>query len=158
MTFIDREHVRAEGIRVFPPLIPTAMLLAAWPLGIVAPLAHVGPGVRLAGWIVAGLGALLMAWALVQQYRRGTDPNPFGPTSRLVTDGPYRFSRNPVYVADLLLQTGIGLGLDWGWAIALLPATWLGLRILVIGHEERYLSRTFGDAYDAYCQRVRRWL
>ncbi len=134
------------------------MIVLAWVLDdSVAALAwDVGPW-RWGGLAVVLAGFGLMVWSIVHQYRRGTDPNPFGKTSHLVTDGPYAFSRNPIYLADILIQAGAGALFAWEWALLLLPVTWLGLRFLVIRNEERYLAELFGEEYTAYRQRVRRW-
>lgn len=159
MSVFDRDHVRLERTWVFPPLIPLAMLVLAWVLdGRVAVLAlRQTPGLIIAGSTILAIGAALMAWSIVHQFRRGTDPNPYAKTSALVTDGPYAFSRNPIYAADLLVQTGVGLLLAWEWALLLAPVTFVALRLLVIRNEERYLAQAFGAAYTEYCKRVRRW-
>ena len=76
----------------------------------------------------------------------------------LVTDGPFAFTRNPLYVTMTLLYVATAVAFDSLWALALLP---FGLAALVWGAilpEERYLSEKFGEDYDAYRRRVRRWL
>ncbi len=158
MALVNLKHINAEGTKVFPPLIPAAMLLLAWGLDQRLPFWEMPLSLRILGVVFALLGASLMTWAIVHQYKRGTDPNPFNETSALVTDGPYRYSRNPIYLADLLLQTGIGAAFAFEWTLPLLAVTWLGLRVLVIRNEERYLAELFGDEYLEYRQRVRRWL
>lgn len=158
MSLIDRDHVKHEGTKVFPPLIPITMLLVAWLLdGRVSVVAWEPGPWRWAGLAVAVVGLVLMAWSIMHQFRRGTDPNPYGKTSALVTDGPYAFSRNPIYLADIIIQTGVGALFALEWALLLLPVTWFGLWILVIRNEERYLADAFGDEYADYRQRVRRW-
>jgi protein-S-isoprenylcysteine O-methyltransferase Ste14 len=80
------------------------------------------------------------------------------PTTAIVATGPYRFSRNPIYLAFTLLQLGIGLWRNSLWVLALLvPAlamVWIGS----VAREERYLEAKFGDEYRRYCAKVRRWL
>ncbi len=75
-----------------------------------------------------------------------------------MTDGPFRYSRNPIYIADAVLYVGLALALDWIWALALLPFVLVVVRFGVIEREERYLERQFSDEYLRYKQRVRRWL
>lgn len=154
----DAAHVRDEGVRVLPPAYPAAALLIAWGLHAVWPLATLSAWLRWSGAALAAGGLALMAWALLHQMRRGTDPNPWAETKTLVTDGPYAVSRNPVYVGDIVIQAGLGLALGWWWAVVLLPLTWLCLRYLVIAREEAFLTRRFGQAYRDYVQRTRRWL
>ncbi len=84
--------------------------------------------------------------------------NPYKSTSFLMTDGPFRYSRNPIYIADAVLYVGLALALDWIWALALLPFVLVVVRFGVIEREERYLERQFSDEYLRYKQRVRRWL
>jgi protein-S-isoprenylcysteine O-methyltransferase Ste14 len=80
------------------------------------------------------------------------------PTTALVTGGPYRISRNPIYLALTLVY--LGLALAWGslWPVVLLAPLLIVMRYGVIGREERYLEARFGDAYRAYRAAVRRWI
>ncbi|HJQ92866.1 MAG TPA: isoprenylcysteine carboxylmethyltransferase family protein, partial [Candidatus Thermoplasmatota archaeon] len=112
----------------------------------------------LAGAALVAVGAGLFVVALREQARHRTDPNPWAETSALVTTGPYSWSRNPIYLADLVLQAGIGLAAGWWWALVLLPATWACLRFLVVRREERFLAVRFGTPYLEYRRRTRRWL
>jgi protein-S-isoprenylcysteine O-methyltransferase Ste14 len=75
-----------------------------------------------------------------------------------VIAGPYQFTRNPMYVGLLLLAAGMGLWMNTWWVFALLMPTLLIIDRYVIAREEQYLERRFGCEYDAYKQRVRRWL
>jgi protein-S-isoprenylcysteine O-methyltransferase Ste14 len=155
---LDREHIRRERIRVLPPVYPLTALAAAFLLDGAMPLGAVPAPVRWTGAGLAAAGLAVMVWALAAQWRAGTDPNPWAGTRRLVTTGPYRFSRNPIYACDLLLQAGIGLAAGWWWALVLLPATWAALRYFAIAKEERFLRSLFGPQYEGYCRRVRRWI
>jgi protein-S-isoprenylcysteine O-methyltransferase Ste14 len=84
--------------------------------------------------------------------------SPYKPTSALVVDGPYRYSRNPIYLADALIYIGISVVIDTLWPILLLPIALAVLQQGVIAREERYLERKFGDQYRQYQASVRRWL
>lgn len=79
-------------------------------------------------------------------------------TTAIVTDGLFRFSRNPIYVSDLLLYVGLSLALNTWWALALTPVLVLIMNVGVIAREEAYLERKFGNEYLRYKQQVRRWL
>lgn len=83
---------------------------------------------------------------------------PWSPSSELVTDGPYRFTRNPMYLGMAFLYSAIAVGFGLYWALVLLPLVILAVDRLVIAKEERYLTERFGDAYLSYKTEVRRWL
>jgi protein-S-isoprenylcysteine O-methyltransferase Ste14 len=106
--------------------------------------------------VAAGLG--LDFWSVALFRRAGTSPLPFRPATSFVARGPYRFTRNPMYVGMTLLLAGVGLMLGRAW-IALSALVGAGfLHLYAIPREERYLERTFGESYRDYRRRVRRWL
>ena len=80
------------------------------------------------------------------------------PTTTIVANGPYRFTRNPIYIGMFLGQTGLAIGLDNLWVLAALVPFYLVIRYGVVAREEAYLERKFGDVYLGYKSRVRRWL
>ena len=87
------------------------------------------------------------------------DPHrPYSPAEALVLSGPYRYTRNPMYVSLALLTIACGLLLATWWPVVLLLPTLVIVQLFVILPEERYLRRRFGPAYEAYTRRVRRWL
>ena len=89
--------------------------------------------------------------------RARTNIDPYKPATALVTGGPYRFTRNPIYVAMTLLYVGAALSFRIIPALILLPIALLLLQFGVIRREERYLEAKFGDRYRQYRSRVRRW-
>ena len=91
-------------------------------------------------------------------WRRETAIDPYKATTAIVQAGPYRFSRNPLYVALTLLSVGIAAWSNTLWILLLLVPAVVVLRIGVIRREEAYLDRKFGDEYRAYQARVRRWI
>jgi protein-S-isoprenylcysteine O-methyltransferase Ste14 len=80
------------------------------------------------------------------------------PTTALVTEGPFRYSRNPSYVALTLLYVGVALLINALWILLLVVPALVVLRYGVIAREEAYLTRKFGEAYRQYTTQVRRWL
>jgi protein-S-isoprenylcysteine O-methyltransferase Ste14 len=90
--------------------------------------------------------------------KAGTPIRTDRPVPRLVTDGPFRFTRNPEYLGLAMLYAGIALLRNSLWAILLLPVVVYVIQREVIGREERYLERTSGEEYLAYKARVRRWV
>ena len=109
---------------------------------------------------VAGLGGgyLLAGRALRSFASVGTTPNPFEPSTAIATGGPYRFTRNPMYLGMALAYVGLAFAIGILWALAALPVVLLVIDRVIIKREERYLKARFGEQYLAYKRRVRRWL
>jgi protein-S-isoprenylcysteine O-methyltransferase Ste14 len=102
--------------------------------------------------------AVVLFAAAVAQFRRAkTSPKPHKPTTAVVTSGPYRVTRNPIYVAFTMVQVGIALWTRNAWTLALLVPVLVVMHYGVIVREERYLERKFGEEYVRYRGRVRRW-
>ncbi|MGH8533421.1 MAG: methyltransferase family protein [Gammaproteobacteria bacterium] len=110
------------------------------------------------GWSLIAFGVLIAAFALSAFRRAGTPVNPYAQTTALVTGGPFRFSRNPLYLALTVIYLGAAGLLNSLWPVLLLPAVLWFMHWGVIIREERYLERKFGPAYQEYKARVRRWL
>lgn len=147
------------GVRLPPPLILGGFLAAGFVLEWLWPAALFPTAVGLAfGALLLLIGAGLVIWSSLLFHRRGTALEPWRPSSTLVAEGPYRWSRNPIYLGGLLAYVGIALMADALWPLILLPFLVLILRHAVIGREERYLARRFGPDYEAYRKRVRRWI
>lgn len=145
------------GVRVPPPVMVGGAILLAWALGRVVPVPVAPPLAPLGNAVLAvALGVIL--WAVLAMVRAGTDPRPDKPDSALLETGPFRWSRNPIYLGFLLCATGFALrwGELWGWLAV--GASYLVLARLVIAREEAYLAARFGAAYEGYRGRVRRWV
>ena len=80
------------------------------------------------------------------------------PVPRLSTEGPFRYTRNPGYLSLAMIYAGIAILRNALWAILFLPLVLYVIQLEVIGREERYLERTFGEEYLTYKARVRRWV
>ena len=149
----------SPGVRFPPPFLYAAAVVGGlvlnrwWPLPVGWPVLATSIGAVLA---LAGFG--LMFGGIGVFWRSRTSILPVRPASTLVIAGPYRFTRNPMYVGMAAVTVALGLILDTWWpALLLPPALWL-VRRLVIAREERYLLRRFPGQYEAYMRRVRRWL
>jgi protein-S-isoprenylcysteine O-methyltransferase Ste14 len=147
------------GVHIPPPLFYVAAIGAGALLRRVAPLTIGGGAPRvIVAWLLVALCGGLFAWSFLSFARRKTTIIPNKAANALVLDGPFRFTRNPLYLALALLTIGAGLWLNTWWVLMLLlPAAALVDRF-VIAREEAYLRRRFGAEYDAYTARVRRWL
>ena len=148
-----------SGVRVPPPLVYLAGFLVGLGLEIAFPVDGLPLGLALAGAVVGiGLFVALDSSAMQRFRRAGTNVIPFRPTTAIVTSGPYRFTRNPMYVGMACLYAGLALAFGVIWALAILPAVLLFIDRQVIAREERYLEGKFGEEYLAYKRRVRRWV
>ncbi len=143
-----------------PPLLFLGCLLAGWGLGLISPFPL---GLPSAARLILGTGFLLLAaihggWGLLTFKRMGTTPEPNGEATTLLTSGPFRWSRNPLYLGLSILLVWFGVLLDSAWMLPLAPVLVLLLDRLVIAREEVRLRAQFGEQYVAYTRRVRRWL
>jgi protein-S-isoprenylcysteine O-methyltransferase Ste14 len=143
----------------FPPAIPLAALLLSGALGRLWPI----PFPRSSGTFWVGLVFLTLPFALpiwaARTFRLHQTPvNPRGDVGVIASDGPYRFTRNPMYLSLLLVYLGCSLVFRLPWAWILLPVVFLSLHFGVIIPEEKYLQAKFGEAYLSYKTQVRRWL
>jgi protein-S-isoprenylcysteine O-methyltransferase Ste14 len=148
------------GVIALPPFIFLGFLVAATVLEAVAPLPVLGAYALaryLSGAALAACGFVLIGMGMRRFVAAGTNIPPNLPTTALVVDGIYGWTRNPLYLGTTLLYLGLSVAAGSLWAIALVvPLLWV-INVGVIAREERYLERKFGDAYRAYKGRVRRW-
>lgn len=110
------------------------------------------------GWVPVVIGMVIAILTLPKFWKHGTNLNVHRPTTTIITDGPYRYSRNPAYLALTLLYVGVSILLASFWALVLVVPAVLTLTYGVIVREERYLDRKFGDDYRRYKASVRRWI
>jgi protein-S-isoprenylcysteine O-methyltransferase Ste14 len=149
----------APDVVTFPPVI----FIAFYAVGYITDRAFPAQfGTPFARFTIGGalilLSILLVTWAVARFLRAGTHMDVRKPATALVTDGPYRLSRNPMYLAATLLYAGFAIMFSLPFTLAFLPVCLTVLRIGIISREEAYLDRKFGDAYRNYKARVRRWL
>lgn len=144
---------------VHPPLLYLAALLVGIGLNYLWPIAPMPERSGIAvGAVLILLGTAIMPPTLARFYRAGTPFDPHKPASALITDGPYRYSRNPAYVALTLWYLGIALLLNNGWALLLVLGPLLVVDRCVIQREEQHLEAKFGEEYRRYRSATRRWL
>ena len=147
------------GISIPPPLLFVVPLLAALPLEWSFPTSLAqGPVRWVCGLFLVGFGVGLDIAGFITQHRAGTDPIPFRPTTRIVSHGLYRFSRNPMYIGFAFWTLGTAVLADSMWMLAAIPIGLVLTDLLVVRREEDYLERKFGEEYLTYKRRVRRWL
>ena len=110
------------------------------------------------GWPLFALAFLIAIWVVRTFSRAGEDIRIEKPTNALVCNGPFRFSRNPMYVGLTLAYLSISLVLNTVWPLVFLPVALLLMHYGVIKREEAYLEELFGQEYRLYRARVRSWL
>jgi protein-S-isoprenylcysteine O-methyltransferase Ste14 len=148
-----------SGVRVPPPAYYLAGLLAGVALELALPIDG-APfwAVLPVALICGGLWLVLDGGAMLHFRRAGTSMVPMNPSTALVISGPYRFTRNPMYLGMVFLYVALAFALGLIWALILLPLVIAAVDQLVIAREEPYLVRKFGQPYRDYMGRVRRWL
>lgn len=150
------------GVIAPPPVIYGGGIIIGLLINAIVP-AHLGfPGGpdlwRTVGLVLIVGSFLLAGWAIISFQNAGTNVKPHLPATKVVTSGPYGWSRNPMYLSLTALYVGVGLATDNPWIlmglIAILPVMSIG----VVRREERYLAAKFGAEYQSYCEKVRRWI
>jgi len=155
----EQKSTDNPGVVAFPGALYAAAFAIAYGLNLTWPLAVLPqPEARWTGMALCAAGAALILWGIVTMRRAKTNIYPGLPATTLVSDGPFRFTRNPLYVALTILFAGLALEVDMAWGFIVLVPLLLVMHYGVILREERYLEGKFGDAYRAYCTRVRRYL
>ncbi len=155
-----KRSIDAPDIVVLPPVLVGGTLIAGVAIHFLVWFRPLLPDtiarvLGLAIFISSGVLAHLSQRAM---QRVGTNVLPTQPTTALATDGPYRYSRNPLYIAAIGVYLGVTFWVNGVAPLLLLPPmVWL-LRRGIVLREEQYLSGKFGDTYRAYQERVRRWL
>lgn len=145
-------------MRILPPAVVVLGLLAMIVLRLCAPLALIPPPPwTWAGWIIAAAGLAVTLSGAGLFRRTGTNIKTFDDPDVLVTGGPFRFSRNPMYLGFFLLLAGVALGLGAASAWVVPAVFWLLADRWYIPFEERAMRRAFGESFEAYARRVRRW-
>ncbi|MCL5116118.1 MAG: isoprenylcysteine carboxylmethyltransferase family protein [Firmicutes bacterium] len=146
------------GVVAPPPLIYFAGIVVGWALSFLWPLHLTAHRAWIAGASLAALSGGLALWAVYTMHAAGTHIDPNQPAVRLVRQGPFRWTRNPIYVSLTGFTAGIALLADNAWILGLLVPVLLIMQVGVIRREERYLEKKFGDEYRRFLKEVRRWL
>ena len=150
MTGEDNPRVIVPPPLMFATLVGVGLLIDGGPRGGALALAAA------ALLVVVGIGLIITALGLF--FRRGTRPEPWRPASVLVAAGPYRHTRNPIYLGLTLIGLALALAFTSVAAALLTALAAIIIDRTVITREEAYLDRRFGDGYRRYCEAVRRWL
>jgi protein-S-isoprenylcysteine O-methyltransferase Ste14 len=148
-----------SGVIARPPLLYGAAFLVVlalrwfWPMPVLGWALALGVGLAM---LVPGMGIAVAGRRALRA--AATNVDPMRPTTAIVTSGPYRFSRNPLYVALTLLFLGLTVAFNTLWGLVVLIPLFITMHCGVVMREERYLERKFGETYRQYRSRVRRYL
>jgi protein-S-isoprenylcysteine O-methyltransferase Ste14 len=157
---MQRPHASQPTSVPWPPVLLVAVLVIGWLAGQLYPLPW--PGLddlpaRLVGYGLGAAGIALVVWSTITLYRAGTTFQPNRGADRLVTDGPFHWRRNPIYMGDMLILLGLAELTHNIWFVILTPVFAIAVLRLAILPEERHLEERFGQAYLEYKERTRRW-
>jgi protein-S-isoprenylcysteine O-methyltransferase Ste14 len=147
---------------VFPPVIPLSGFLLGVALEWLVPAGPLiaatwRPGLRAAGGVLLVLGAAGFAWMVATMKRARTPIHNSETPTTLVQHGPFRRTRNPMYLFGSIAYAGLALLLVQPWSLVLLPVVFATTHYGVVLREEAFLARRFGDVYRQYQSRVPRW-
>ena len=149
----------APGVKIIPPLVYLAGIVIGFLATIWMPIKIVANSVA---WTVGGIlilcGAVLAGSAILKFKDVGTTVRPDRAASTLVIAGPYKISRNPMYLGLALVYLGIAIARQSVWALILLPVVLAIIQRRAIEPEEAFLEKRFGANYVSYKEMVRRWL
>jgi protein-S-isoprenylcysteine O-methyltransferase Ste14 len=154
------ENAQTAQVLVRPPVAWAVAVIAGFAFDWLAPLPFVPEDwpAGLLGAVIFVLALALAVWAVDTMTRAGTNVPTNRPTTAIVDGGPYRFTRNPIYLGMFGGLIGLGIAFDNLWLLLMLVPFALVIRFGVVAREEAYLEREFGDDYRSYRQRIRRWL
>lgn len=153
------DETSGPGIRIPPPAFYLTALVIGIALNYLWPLSFfAGSSNYVVGALFVIVSLAMMPPILMRFRRAGTTFDVRKAASRLITDGPYRFSRNPAYLALTLVYLGIGILLDNGWVLVLVLPVFVLMHRGIVPSEERHLEAKFGEQYLRYKAAVRRWL
>lgn len=144
---------------IHPPIVAIFYIIVALLLGRFIPaLAGMAPLLKNIGLGLTFVGFLLGVGAYIEFRKARTTLDPHGSVNALVTNGIYRFTRNPIYLGFVLMVIGFPLAYGTFWGFITAPFFMVTLSRLVIEKEEAYLEKKFKERYTGYRSRVRRWV
>jgi len=154
----EPKDVAHSKVVVFPPVIPATGFALGVLIERVAPVHAWSWTLRGLGAIVFFLGAAGLAWMVITMKKARTPIHNSATPSRLVEHGPFRWTRNPMYLFGSTAYAGAALFLVYPWSLALLPAVLLSTHYGVVLREESFLEARFGEMYRQYKAHVHRWI
>ncbi len=156
---VEKHFVDSPHVNVPPPVIFATGFITAYILERVFPLLlFIGYPFKLVGWFFGIVSMLIAISGVIVMLRARTNIHPHRAANHLVSGGPFRFSRNPLYLSQVLLTIAAALYLDICWAFLTLAPVVIIIQNYVIRREENHLEAKFGAEYLQYKRRTRRWI
>lgn len=158
ISMTEKDHA---SVLAPPPLLTIVAIAAGFLANHYLPLVMIPEGIphrRLLAALLLLTGFASGLAAISQLVRHKEHPSPYEATHTIVDGGIYRFTRNPIYLGFMLFATATVVSTNSFWLLIAAVILFLTLHFGVIRPEERYLARKFGESYQNYCQRVRRWI
>ncbi len=153
------EHKDHADVKIHPPVLTLIFIVVAYLAKRTIHLPFVVSSVvENIGFALVVIGFLFGIAAFLAFRKARTTLNPHGKVAAIVSDGIYRFTRNPIYLGFLLIVIGLPLNSGSYWGVVLTPVFVISMNRLVIEKEEAYLEKKFKEDYTSYKSRVRRWL
>lgn len=153
-----KSQTDSPNVITFPPLIYIGGLLLGLLLRYIIPLQVLDGKLSILGWVFIVLSIILLIMSTKFFVKEHTNIDVRKPTTSIITSGPYRFSRNPIYLSMTIFYLGITILIGDLWLLFILIPILLTIQYGVIKHEEHYLTKKFGEKYTTYKESVRRWL
>ena len=158
-----QDDSRGPNLRIPPPILFVVPLLTGFLVQHFVRIRIVNDLdaeriLRAVGWVEIAIALALCWWAITTFRRLQTPVIPHSRARTLAQEGPYKISRNPIYLGFAVLYVGIALAANALWPLVFLPEALVLAYLFAIKPEEEYLTREFGDSYRDYCSRVRRWI
>lgn len=159
----NTEKESGAAVRIPPPVVGIVTIVGGYLAGRVFPILtnfELPTPMRYwaGGLIVAISIGILGAWPMHLFRKSGQNPTPWSETPEIIVLGPYKFTRNPMYLMMVFVCLGFGVMLSEAWIVILTPVLAITLYHIAIKHEEAYLEQVFGDSYRDYKKSVRRWI
>ncbi|HVG50199.1 MAG TPA: isoprenylcysteine carboxylmethyltransferase family protein [Xanthobacteraceae bacterium] len=154
------DTIDTAQVIIRPPIALGLAVITGLALDWLVPLPFLPAGlpIRWLGAIVFAVALALAVWAIVTMTSAGSNVPTNLPTTTIIENGPYRFTRNPIYLGMFVSLIGLAIAFNNLWLVIALVAFALVIRYGVVAREEAYLERKFGDVYRGYRARTRRWL
>ena len=151
------------AVKFPPPVVGILTIIIGYTLGRFVPIMDdflvPEPARYWAGGAIVLVSGMLLGWWPIRLFQATEqDVKPWTSTPEIVVKGPYKFTRNPMYLMMLLVCFGFSIILDEAWVFVLTPVCALVIYLTAIRHEEAYLEKKFGDSYLEYKNKVRRWI
>jgi protein-S-isoprenylcysteine O-methyltransferase Ste14 len=160
---MESTEKKGAAVKFPPPLLPIITIFVGYLIGQFVPLLTEYSLPTPARYWIGGLFTAIVVldlgiWPIFQFKKTGQDVKPWTPTPEIVVSGPYKFTRNPMYLMMVLFCIGFAIILSNIWILILTPVCGILIYNIAIRHEEVYLESKFGDSYLEYKKRVRRWI